>query len=116
MTALLLASCAVGPDFKGATFEGLPETWLNALPPATDEHQLESWWQAFGDPQLTALIEAGFAANHDIINAALNIARAESNLRAMKADLFPYVSGSFGGSNSGSYDTARRRTARHRLC
>ena len=106
ITALLLASCAVGPDFKGATFEGLPETWLNALPPATDEHQLESWWQAFGDPQLTALIEAGFTANHDIINAALNIARAESSLRAMKADLFPFVSGNFGGSNSGSYDTS----------
>lgn len=106
ITTLLLASCAVGPDFKAPAFAGLPESWVNAMPPATDQHVLETWWQAFGDPQLTYLIETGFAANHDMVNAALNMARAESTLRAMKADLFPTVSGSFGGSNSGTFDTS----------
>ena len=106
IAALLLASCAVGPNFGGAAYKGLPETWVNALPPASDDYVLETWWSAFGDPQLTSLIEQGFAANQDMVNAALNIARAESALRATKANLFPSVSGSAGGSNSGSYDSS----------
>lgn len=104
--ALLLTSCLSGPNFSGVSASGLPATWIHAMPPATEEQDLADWWNSFGDPQLSRLIQLGFDNNPDMVNAALAIARAESNLRSRKADLFPTVSGSFGGSNSGSYSTS----------
>ncbi len=106
LAALLLCSCLVGPDFKGAESPELPVTWVNDLPPATDNATLSRWWAAFKDPQLDDLIERGFAANPDMISAALAISSAESQLRSMKANLYPGASGAFGGGNSGSYNTS----------
>ena len=78
LSALLLTSCLLGPDYRGPQDTALPETWVNALPPGTDTHTLTTWWQSFNDPQLTALIETAFAANPDMITAALAIGRADS--------------------------------------
>ncbi len=106
LCALLLGSCQVGPDFAGATAPELPATWVNHLPPCSDANHLSQWWAAFQDPQLANLLERGFAANPDIITAALTIANAESALRVKEASLLPSLSGSVGGSNSGSFDTS----------
>ncbi len=106
MAALLLSSCLLGPDFMGAANPGLPATWENNLPPGTDEETLSEWWSSFRDPQLNQLLNRGFAANPDMITAALTMARAESQLRSLKADLYPSVSGSFSGSHSGTYNTS----------
>lgn len=102
----LLSSCMMGPDFMGATAPELPATWVNALPPGSDAHTLDEWWHSFRDPQLTHLIESGFAANPDMVSAALAIAKAESTLRSTRSGLFPSLGLSFGGSNSGNYDTS----------
>ena len=101
----LLSSCLLGPNFGGATAE-LPETWVNKLPPSTSEHDLTAWWASFGDPQLNQLIETAFANNPDMVNAALNIAKAESELRVNYSGLFPSGSASFGGNNGGNFDTS----------
>ncbi len=106
LAAILLSSCLVGPDFLGATNPGLPVTWVNALPPGTSDETLTEWWASFNDPQLNELLNRGFSANPDMMTAALNMARAESQLRSMKADLYPSVSASVGGSNAGSYNTS----------
>ncbi len=104
--ALLLTSCLVGPDFLGAPAPELPVTWVNHMPPATDQESLIEWWAAFRDPQLSALLERGFVSNPDMMTAALAIFRAESQLRATGAELSPSISASFGGSNSGSFNTS----------
>ena len=106
LIALSLASCAVGPDFLGAPDQELPAGWVNHLPPASDAHSLTAWWDSFGDPQLSALIARGFEANPDMVSAALSVAAAESQLRSVRSGLFPGVSASAGGSNSGSYQTS----------
>ena len=80
--AALFSSCMMGPDFMGAEAPELPPTWVNALPPGTEEHTLEEWWHCFRDPQLTRLIESGFAANPDMVSAALAIEKAQSALRS----------------------------------
>ncbi len=103
---LLLSSCLVGPDFVGAPAPELPATWVNHLPPATGEETLIEWWASFKDPQLNALLERGFAANPDMMTAALAIFRAESQLRSKGAELMPSVSGSFGGTHSGTYNSS----------
>lgn len=101
----LLSSCLLGPDFTGATPD-IPETWVNKMPPSTSEHDLSEWWAAFGDPQLSGLIAMAFDNNPDMVVAALNIARAESELRTMGASLYPSGSVGFGGSNGGNFDTS----------
>lgn len=90
----------------GATAPELPATWVNALPPGAESETLEEWWHCFRDPQLTRLIEGGFAANPDMVSAALAIAKAESSLRSTQSGLFPSLGLSFGGSNSGDYTTS----------
>ncbi len=106
LAALLLSSCLVGPDFKGAPVPQMPATWVNNMPPGTGEHTLQEWWAAFKDPQLSRLIERGFAANPDMVSAALAIYSAEAQLRAKGANMLPSAGLSFGGSNSGSYYTS----------
>lgn len=103
---LLLASCRFGPDFHGAPEQGLPATWLNAMPPSAHEADLSAWWSAFGDPQLSNLIAQGFAANPDMVTAALGISRAETELRSTKSTLFPSLTASVNGSNGGNYTTS----------
>ena len=106
ITAALLTSCKLGPNFLGVPDQGLPVTWVNAMPPAGSEEDLSTWWKSFGDPQLSRLISQGFAANPDMVTAALGISRAETELRSTKADLFPNVGASMAGSNGGDYQSA----------
>ncbi len=96
----------MGPDFMGATAPELPATWVNALPPGAEEQTLDEWWHCFRDPQLTRLIESGFAANPDMVSAALAIEKAESSLRSTRSNLFPSLGLSAGGSNAGDYTTS----------
>lgn len=96
----------MGPDFMGATAPELPATWVNNLPPGAEETTLDEWWHCFRDPQLTRLIEGGFAANPDMVSAALAIEKAESAMRSTRSGLFPSVGLSFGGTNSGDYTTS----------
>lgn len=100
LAAALLGSCAVGPDFT-APESALPVTWVHALPPSSAEQDLTTWWNSFGDHQLSGLINAGFINNPDMISAALAIAQAESVLRSTRSNLFPVASSSFGGGMRG---------------
>ena len=106
LATLALSSCKFGPNFLGPRVPELPVTWVNSLPPASGEHDMRTWWLSFKDPQLTALIDTGLANNPDIVTAALAIDRAETALRTARADLFPTAALSFGGSNSGNFDTS----------
>lgn len=99
-------SCRFGPNFDGAPKQDLPSTWVNDMPPSVRTEDLTAWWACFADPQLSALIDRGFAANPDMVTAALAIASAETELRTTRADLFPSVSGSAGGANSGGFDSS----------
>ncbi len=103
LAAALLSSCQLGPNFTGAPDQELPSTWVNALPPASGENNLASWWQSFGDTQLTELINRGFQSSPDMVTAALAIAKAEASLRTTRSGLFPSASASFGGSNGGNF-------------
>ena len=104
--ALFLSSCLFGLNYGGPGNSDLPSTWQNALPPASAEHDLSAWWGAFGDNQLNNLLSQAFTANPDMINAALAIDKAESQLREQKADLFPSLGINIGGANSGNFNTS----------
>lgn len=103
--AVVLSSCLLGPNFSGASAD-LPATWVNKMPPSSGKGDLTTWWGAFGDSQLSRLISTGIQNNPDMVNAALSIARAESDLRTVRSGLLPSASASLGGTNSGNFDTS----------
>lgn len=106
LAALALSSCKFGPNFTGARSQGLPASWVNNMPPASREADLCTWWDCFGDAQLSSLIRRGFAGNPDMVSAAIAISRAETELRAMRSSFLPTAAASLGGANSGSFDTS----------
>ncbi len=90
-TALALAACAVGPDYKpppvaptaAARFaSGSEPVYSVAAPPA-------DWWRLFEDPALDALIGQALTANTDLRVAAANLAQARGALEQARAGRFP---------------------------
>lgn len=87
---LLLAGC-IGPRPAAPTASAVvpPPAWRTALGPgspiATD------WWQAFGDPQLTALVTRALADNPDLGSAAARIEEARAQERLARAQRSPNV-------------------------
>jgi outer membrane protein, multidrug efflux system len=63
------------------------------LPAAAEKAkpELDSWWNLFGDPQLTALIEEALANNLDLRAAVARIDLARANLLLAQSYLYPSV-------------------------
>lgn len=60
------------------------------------------WWQGFGDPALTALVERALAYNSDIGIAAGRVREARANLLAARATLLPTLDAGITGGRSRS--------------
>jgi multidrug efflux system outer membrane protein len=89
--SVALGACAVGPDYTRP--DVTIESNYARLEAGFDAGaQPESrFWSRFGDAQLDRLVEAAFAANHDLRIAAARLASARSQRRATRLDLFPTV-------------------------
>lgn len=94
LLTLILAGCAVGPDYQRPDLD-LPQDW-SAVPttPGTTrpaDRAGERWWSVYADPILDALIDEALQHNADAAVAAARVleARALSNLA--DTDLYPNV-------------------------
>ena len=112
VAAALLAACAVGPDHVRPTV-AVPETFTDVAPPdatmasAAPAAADGAFWQAFGDPQLSALVDDTLAANHDLRIALARYDRANALLRGARFDQLPTINASArGASNRASADQA----------
>lgn len=86
--ALVLGSCALGPNYKRPEVQ-TPDAWRN-LPAAESESLANTpWWEVFQDPQLQELIKAALAENKDLKIAAERIEEARARYGFTKADLWP---------------------------
>lgn len=89
-SALTLAACTVGPDFRSperpATASGafVSSSAFTVSAPAEGD-----WWRLYDDPVLDALIADALAANTDVRAAAARIERARAILRGVRADRLP---------------------------
>ena len=109
---LLLAGCAVGPDYR-APEVALPAAWdsAGAETPAAGL-QLARWWQRLGDTQLDALVEEAVAGNLDVATAKARIRESRASYREAGGALYPAVEGSASadrgknGSAKGSGDVS----------
>jgi multidrug efflux system outer membrane protein len=96
--ALLLAVALPGCTLPGkradppAAAAVVPPTgWRTQLP--ADGDVRADWWQGFGDPALTALVERALANNIDIQIAAGRVEEARATEALSRAQLLPQVGG-----------------------
>lgn len=100
--ALMLAGCAVGPDFKAPTAEAPADfsAWHGGSPELLDPQLRQSTasapigWSIFADPVLDALQAKALAANHDLQTAALRFAQSRTQRQAAEAQRGPQLNAS----------------------
>ncbi len=84
--ALLLAGCTLAPS-PAPPEVAAPERWR--APALAGDAIAESWWTAFGDPALDALVAEALAANRDLRQAAARVEEARALARIAGADRLP---------------------------
>lgn len=98
--ALLLAGCAVGPDYARPAMD-LPQAWAapaaGAAATAADGVARE-WWSLYADPVLDRLIAEALEHNADARVAAARVLEARALAGIADADRYPTLSAGLSGS------------------
>lgn len=120
---LLLGACTAGPDYRkpevslSDSYKETPSAWKEAQP--ADAIARGKWWEAFGDPELSALVEKVAAGNFSLAAAEAQYRQAQAALGVSRAGLLPSVdanaaltrshspSGVTGGTTAGRTVTTR---------
>jgi outer membrane protein TolC len=103
--SLLLASCAVGPDYQRpevatqATFKEAGN-WKVATP--NDDTSRGKWWEAFGDRELNLLVEQIDINNQNLKLAEAKYRQAQALGASARSSFFPTVSASASETRSKS--------------
>lgn len=82
-------SFAVGPKYQ-APIEA-PVALVPADPRLTAQPVVPAWWQAFGDPELNALIVRGLASNLDVRIALDRVGQARALFHRSQLDFLPHI-------------------------
>ena len=90
---VLLGACTVGPDYVRPS-AAAGAAWMEPQAPGGVD---ERWWQGFGDPQLTALIEQAASGSPDLRAAEARLAQARAGRDAARGGGRPQ------GGASGAY-------------
>ena len=102
-SALLLASCAVGPKAPDATlpplasgaFVGSTSASVSAATPARDD-----WWRLYNDPVLDGLVTQALTENNELEAAAANLRRVRAALGEARTGRLPTTTTSASYSNT----------------
>lgn len=99
--ALMLAGCA-GPMVETASVAPIvaPQQWRTDAGPAAPFDR--AWWQAFGDPHMTALVERALSENLDILTAVARVREARAQEGLARGALLPNIGLGAGGGHSRS--------------
>ncbi|WP_126284968.1 efflux transporter outer membrane subunit [Burkholderia stagnalis] len=103
-TAVLLAGCAVGPDYHRpdtpmpAAFKEAPAGWKVAQP--ADRADRGAWWTVYGDAQLNTLVDRLNASNQTIAQSAAAYRQARALVDQARAAYFPTVGLTASGSRA----------------
>ena len=94
---ILLSSCVLGPQ-PGAPDTPIPSSIRGDSAPHGQSFGDNSWRKVFTDATLRSLIERAIAKNSDLTAATYRIEIARAQANAARADWFPSVNGSTGGT------------------
>ena len=102
--AMLLASCALGPDYARPGVETPAaykeaQGWKTAQP--RDNQPRGNWWTVFNDPQLDALAGQVEVSNQTIKAAEARVREARALTQQARAAYFPIVTGNASATRSG---------------
>jgi multidrug efflux system outer membrane protein len=92
--AVLLAGCAVGPNYKRPTVN-VPTDYRDSMAAQTSSASSfgnENWWQVYQDPVLVQLIHTALQQNYDARIAATRVLEAQDQLGIVRANQFPSAS------------------------
>jgi multidrug efflux system outer membrane protein len=94
--ALLLAGCAVGPNYQPPPPAALPAEWKAGSPwkegQPRDAEIKQSFWEVFDDAVLAGLEQEATTNSPDLRAAFERVEQARAIARISRADLFPGVS------------------------
>ena len=91
LASILLASCAMGPDYERPEVPVPDEYQIPTIPGASFANL--DWWELFDDPMLLGLIEAALVNNKEMAIAMARIEEARAALGFTRADQFPNLDG-----------------------
>jgi multidrug efflux system outer membrane protein len=101
LTALAVAGCTMGPDYKRPVVpepEHYREVDLSTIESIADI----PWWEMFGDTVLVALIDSALVNNRDLRAAVARITEARAALGIVRSQLFPRLDYGADGAYSGT--------------
>jgi NodT family efflux transporter outer membrane factor (OMF) lipoprotein len=102
----MLASCAVGPDYKrpdvavAAEFKEVGGQWKVAQP--NDSAARGAWWKIFGDPQLDALMAQIDVSNQTLKVSEARYRQASALVQSARASFFPTIAANASSTRSRS--------------
>lgn len=86
-TTLALAACTVGPDYVKPTVD-VPPAWRLTYEQAADVANTR-WWEQFGDPVLTELVDSALRDNRDLVVAAARVDAFLGQLVTTRSQFYP---------------------------
>ena len=94
ISTLLLAGCAVGPNYKRPQV-AVPRQWTVAAARGTAATPTEKdeWWSSFQDPELNSLVERSVNRNLDLKLALERVQEARAARGVARSGYFPSIDG-----------------------
>src|SRR6266581_530823 len=101
VSSLLLAGCAVGPNYKRPQAT-VPTQWTVAPTRGTETKSLETdeWWASFQDPELNSLVERSASRNLDLKLALERVQEARAARGVARSGYFPSIDGAASGTRN----------------
>jgi multidrug efflux system outer membrane protein len=105
VATVLAGACTVGPDYVKPTVES-PPRWRIDYKEAADVANTR-WWEQFGDPVLTGLIESALKENRDLVVAASRVDTFLGQLQTTRAQFYPQAGYDLNASRNRDSEIAR---------
>src|SRR5713226_7915989 len=101
ISTLLLAGCAVGPNYKRPQV-AVPRQWTVAAARGTAATPIEKddWWSSFQDPELNSLVERSASRNLDLKLALERVQEARAARGVARSGHFPSIDGVASGTRN----------------
>jgi len=90
---LLLAGCAVGPDYARPSLTvDAPTSYAGASTPVDTALVTQRWWDDLDDPVLGRLVDQALARNHNLQQATAAVLEARAAVGGAQAERWPSIS------------------------
>lgn len=93
LIVVLMAGCAVGPDYQRPDIDLPKSAFDSTLLSAQQQQAMLAWWTRYDDPVLNNLIDQALDSNLDIALQFERVREARAQLGYQDANLYPSISG-----------------------